>query len=293
MKIEDAIDDFITYLSYERGVAKATIQSYSEDLQNFKKHLKIDDVSLLKNSDLEDMIIRLSKEGKAASTIVRTLTTIRQFYKFLQEEKILVNQSSNVVLPKMQEHLPSVLTIEEIDSLFNQPNLDKKDGKRDRAMLELMYSSGLRVSELISLEKANISLDYQYLKIIGKGNKQRLVPIGDLARDFLLDYMENVRKNNVGNLTSPYVFLNNRGGAISRQYFWKQIKKYAENAKIKKVITPHTLRHSFATHLLENGAELRYVQYLLGHENISTTQIYTHVSSERIISTYDLYVKKE
>ena len=242
-------------------------------------------------NDIYEFITAMSNEGKSSSTIIRRVTTIRQFYKFLQKEKIIINQSKNVELPKLNEHLPTVLSLDEVEELFKMPNMEKKEGIRDRAMLEIMYSSGLRVSELLNLELSSIDRNYDCIIINGKGNKQRMVPIGDFARDYLIKYINEVR-NKSKYKNCKYVFLNNQGGILSRQYFWRQIKKYAQEAGIFQNVTPHTLRHSFATHLLENGAELRFVQAMLGHENIATTQIYTHVSSKRILSAYELYMNK-
>lgn len=291
MKKDEAIDEFIRYLVAERGISKNTIITYKEDLNAFSKIINKEEADELNNDDIYDFITNMSNEGKSSSTIIRRITTIRQFYKFLQKENIIINQSKNIELPKMNEHLPTVLSLEEVESLFNMPNLNKKEGIRDRAMLEIMYSSGLRVSELLTLQLSSIDRNFDCVLINGKGNKQRMVPIGDFARDYLIKYINEGRNKNKGKDTK-FLFLNNQGKPLSRQYFWKQIKKYATEAGIFQNVTPHTLRHSFATHLLENGAELRFVQAMLGHENIATTQIYTHVSSKRILSAYELYMNK-
>lgn len=291
MKKDEAIDEFIRYLVAERGISKNTIITYKDDLNAFSKIINKEEADELNNDDIYDFITNMSNEGKSSSTIIRRITTIRQFYKFLQKENIIINQSKNIELPKMNEHLPTVLSLEEVESLFNMPNLNKKEGIRDRAMLEIMYSSGLRVSELLTLQLSSIDRNFDCILINGKGNKQRMVPIGDFARDYLIKYINEGRNKNKGKDTK-FLFLNNQGKPLSRQYFWKQIKKYATEAGIFQNVTPHTLRHSFATHLLENGAELRFVQAMLGHENIATTQIYTHVSSKRILSAYELYMNK-
>ena len=180
---------------------------------------------------------------------------------------------------------------EEVEDLFDAIDMNTKEGIRDRAMLEVMYASGLRVSELLNLKKSAFSTTLNCLKIKGKGNKERLVPIGDYAIEYLNKYVDEVRKSNPGRNTD-FIFLNRNGKPLTRQFFWQQLKKYAEKANITSNISPHTLRHSFATHLLENGAELRMVQDMLGHSKISTTQIYTHVSSKRILSIYDMYMNK-
>ena len=208
------------------------------------------------------------------------------------DENINPNIHLNVVTPKREKHLPSYLSVDEVETLLNAPDL-KKDGEyRDKAMLEVMYASGLRVSELINLSKQDINFQQKILKIKGKGDKQRLVPIGDFAMEYLNNYLNLVRSKNIGQ-TSKYIFLNSRGQKISRQYFFKQVKKYAKRANIDKKISPHTLRHCFATHLLEAGADIRMVQEMLGHANIETTQIYTQISAKRIISAYDLYSKQK
>ena len=291
MKKDEAIDEFIRYMVGERGISKNTIITYKEDLMIFSSSTTKEEANDFNNNDIYEFIAAMSNEGKSSSTIIRRVTTIRQFYKFLQKEKIIINQSKNVELPKLNEHLPTVLSLDEVEELFKMPNMEKKEGIRDRAMLEIMYSSGLRVSELLNLELSSIDRNYDCIIINGKGNKQRMVPIGDFARDYLIKYINEVR-NKSKYKNSKYVFLNNQGGILSRQYFWRQIKKYAQEAGIFQNVTPHTLRHSFATHLLENGAELRFVQAMLGHENIATTQIYTHVSSKRILSAYELYMNK-
>ena len=291
MKKDEAIDEFIRYMVGERGISKNTIITYKEDLMIFSSSTTKEEANDFNNNDIYEFITAMSNEGKSSSTIIRRVTTIRQFYKFLQKEKIIINQSKNVELPKLNEHLPTVLSLDEVEELFKMPNMEKKEGIRDRAMLEIMYSSGLRVSELLNLELSSIDRNYDCIIINGKGNKQRMVPIGDFARDYLIKYINEVR-NKSKYKNYKYVFLNNQGGILSRQYFWRQIKKYAQEAGIFQNVTPHTLRHSFATHLLENGAELRFVQAMLGHENIATTQIYTHVSSKRILSAYELYMNK-
>ena len=194
-------------------------------------------------------------------------------------------------MPKQGDYLPTVLSTDEVEDLFNVIDINTKEGIRDRAMLEVMYACGLRVSELLNLKRSSISTTLNCLKIRGKGNKERFVPIGEFALEYLSKYMDEVRNSNPGKRTE-YVFLNKYGKPLTRQFFWMQLKKYAELAGITSNISPHTLRHSFATHLLENGAELRMVQDMLGHSKISTTQIYTHISSKRILSIYDMYMNK-
>ena len=292
MKIADAIDKFIEVLFYERNISIRSLDCYKEDLGLFLDSTDKENCEDLTTFDIEKFIKDLSFQGKASATIIRRAGTIRQFFLFLQKERVISNQASTLIMPKLQHELPSVLSIEEVEDLFEQPNLNKDEGVRDRAMLEMMYSSGMRVSELLSLKMSQINIELGILKIIGKGNKERHVPIGDFAKEYLMNYILKVRgKHDI--YKSPYVFLNREGKPISRQYFWRKIKNYASKAGIVVNVTPHTLRHSFATHLLESGADLRMVQEILGHANITTTQIYTHVSSKRILSAYDLYMNKK
>lgn len=228
--------------------------------------------------------------GKTPDSTIRRISVIHSFLVFLQSNNLYNAPIPHIDLPKKALHLPSYLSMEEVEDLLNQPDLNKSDGIRDRAMLEIMYSTGLRVSELLSLTMGSINMDQGIITVIGKGSKERKVPIGEYAIEFLNKYLNEVRykfknKTNI-------VFLNRSGKQLSRQYFHRKIKEYAALANIDKEISPHTLRHSFATHLLENGAQLRVVQELLGHSNIATTQIYTTITENRIISAYDLYTKR-
>ena len=209
--------------------------------------------------------------------------------EIINEKKIKCN-IDQLDLPKKPHHLPTVLSFEEVDSLLEQPDLSKPAGIRDRAMLEVMYATGLRVSELLTIEKKNLSIEKKQIRIFGKGAKERYVPISTFALEYLIKYINEVR-NESPYRNSKYIFINKEGKPLSRQAFWQIIKNYASKAGIIENVTPHTLRHCFATHLLENGADLRSVQEMLGHSDISTTQIYTHVSSKRIRSVYDMFMK--
>ncbi|MFA5480977.1 MAG: site-specific tyrosine recombinase/integron integrase [Bacilli bacterium] len=293
MKIDDAIDLFFQYLIVEKGVQKQTIKAYADDLKQFFKVFKdkaqTDDLLV---SDLTDFIKIQSRLHRATSTILRRLSSTKHFYRFLEKEKILLDSVPKIDSPRAIKKLPVSLTVEEVEALLEAPDIDKPEGLRDKAMLEVMYSSGLRVSELIKLERGHLNFSHGVITIYGKGNKERRVPIGEFALEYLVKYLEEGRIKNPGKNTK-YVFLNRYGNPLSRQYFFKQVKKYAVYAGIKEIISPHTLRHSFATHMLDNGAELRAVQEMLGHQNIATTQIYTHVSSKRILSAYDLYAKRK
>jgi integrase/recombinase XerD len=291
MKIIDAYDLYIQYIIVEKGLTNQTVDCYKDDLDIFFKFINAEDTDQLSFSNIDDFISFLSSNGKSSKTIVRRATTVRSFFYFLQQENIIKHESTIIEMPKIGDYLPTVLSTEEVEELFDVIDLTTKEGIRDRAMLELMYACGLRVSELLTLKKSAISSTLNCLKIKGKGNKERLVPIGDYAIEYLNLYVEEVRKSNPGKNTD-YIFLNKYGKPLTRQFFWQQIKKYAALANISSNISPHTLRHSFATHLLENGAELRMVQDMLGHSKISTTQIYTHISSKRILSIYDMYMNK-
>lgn len=293
MNIIDAQENFVQYLYAEKGLTAQTVKSYLEDLKQFFIFLKDKkDTCELKGVDLINFLEFEMENDMSVSTSLRRLSSTKSFYLFLKRENLLNDEIPEIITPKKPEHLPTCLTLEEVEDLLNAPDLKKKDGIRDKAMLELMYSSGLRVSELLQLEKSKIDLKHNIVSIVGKGEKQRKIPVGEYAASFIFDYIEKVRNLNPGK-ENKYLFLSKYGKPLSRQYFFKIIKKYALEVGITKNISPHTLRHCFATHMLENGAQLRAVQEMLGHSNIATTQIYTHVSSKRILSAYDLYMNKK
>ena len=291
MKISEVKDQFYTFLIVERGDLDSTITTYEDDINQFELFVDNKDISELKREDIEDFMRFLSAEGMKSATIIRRITTIRGFYLFLAREGLIKESLIGLRLPKGEKKLPNVLSFEEVEDLLDAPNIENDSELRDKAMLETMYASGLRVSELLSLQLGNINFNEGYLKIKGKGSKERIVPIGEFALDFINRYVTLVRPKYAKNRTK-YLFLNRDGAPISRQYFWRQIKKYALKANIDSEISPHTLRHSFATHLLENGANLKEVQEMLGHTKIETTQIYTHVSTKRIISAYDKFMNR-
>ncbi|MCQ2814750.1 MAG: site-specific tyrosine recombinase XerD [Bacilli bacterium] len=293
MLINDAIDNYMQFLLVEKGLSPQTVTSYTQDLKQFFLFYKnVGDTDDLEGYFLEEFVrVELSK-GKSVSTVLRRLASTKDFYLFLKKEGLYVGDIPDVEPPKKPSRLPTCLSYEEVEALLNAPNLKTKSGLRDKAMLETMYSTGLRVSELLSLEINKVNLVKKIIDVMGKGSKERKVPLGQVAVDYIAKYINEVRYK-MGYKDSKYLFLNNKGKPISRIYFFKRVKKYAFDAGIIENISPHTLRHSFATHLLENGADLRSVQEMLGHTNISTTQIYTHVSTKRIISAYDLYMKKK
>lgn len=293
MEISKALEKFYQYLYAEKGLSNLTIESYKSDLKQFfliyKDKETTDDFY---PTDLRDFISVELNKGLSASTALRRLSATREFYNFLIKENIIDLKLDKVIAPKTIKHLPNVLTLEEVEALLDAPDVKKDEEFRDKAMLELMYSSGLRVSELISLTLRSLNIDHKYVNIKGKGSKYRNVPISDFALTWVLNYINQVRKLNIGSKTK-YLFLNRYGKPLSRQYFFKKLKEYGARANIMTEFSPHTLRHSFATHMLENGAELISVQEMLGHENLSTTQIYTHVSTKRIKDAYDLYIKNK
>ena len=291
MEIVDAIDLFHQYVLVEKGLSPQTWISYLEDLQAFFNYYsdKKDTADLLETDLYEFLKYELSL-GKSVSTALRRLSSTRSFYLFLKKEGHYTGNIPEIETPKKPKHLPNCLSEEEIDRLLEAPDMESPSGIRDRAMLETMYASGLRVSELLNLKKGQVNLSKGIITVFGKGAKERKVPIADYAIDFIRKYINEVR-NKSEHKGSEFLFLNRSGEPLSRIYFFKQVRKYAELAGIDMTISPHTLRHSFATHLLNHGAQLRMVQGMLGHTNIATTQIYTHVSSEKLKSDYDKIMK--
>lgn len=291
MDIELAKKLYRQSLLLEKGLSLQTVYAYEEDLKMFFKDFpSLKDTEELSPSLVERHLEKMASQELAKATSTRRLSTLRGFYAFLEENGHIEEGLHFFPSPKPQKRLPAVLSFAEVERLLESPDTSRESGKRDKAMLEVMYATGLRVSELLALTFKNVDFKERAIRLIGKGNKERIVPISSFALAELISYVEGPRKRNKGH-KSPYVFLSRDGKPISRVYFFLQVKKYGRKAQIAKDISPHTLRHSFATHLLENGAELRAVQEMLGHSSIGTTQIYTHVSAKRIISAYDLYSK--
>lgn len=279
------IEEFLYFLEAERGVSRNTIVSYMGDLKKFYAFLekKKKSLSSAKKDDIVDFLMYLKDKGLDASSIARNLAALKTFYKFmLAEQMIQENFAAVVETPRTWKKIPDVLTEEEVDRLLSAPPNRGWMGIRDRAVLEVMYASGLRVSEVVGLRKTDIDIESGFVKCKGKGGKERIVPIGRSAGKAVARYRETVKDKFQNKDTETHLFLSRLGKKISRQSLWKMINKYARSAGIKKRITPHTLRHSFATHLLNGGAELRGVQEMLGHADISTTQIYTHVTQEKL-----------
>ena len=288
--MDKLIERFIHYLAVERGLAQNTLDSYQRDLNNYVEFLKrssISDLNQTRRANIIAYLADLQRKGRATSTISRNLASLRSFYGFLIRDGLIDNDpTTNLESPKIEKRLPKVLTVQEVESLLEGPDLGDVCGLRDKAMLELLYATGIRVSELVALNLSDVNLNMGFLKCYGKGSKERIIPLGSVALTNVSDYVMRARVKLLRNPEEESLFLNHHGQRLSRQGFWKIIKKYATAATIQKEITPHTLRHSFATHLLENGADLRAVQEMLGHADISTTQIYTHLTKSRLKEVY-------
>lgn len=294
MEINESFDAFIQYLRVERGVSEITVKNYREDFKIFL--LSFPDVKTTDDLNVDmlpEFVRRQDELARSSSTILRRYSLLRNYFSFLNEENILHEEMPDVDKPKSSKRLPFVMSNEEVDELLEAPDIFKDNGMRDRAMLELMYATGLRVSELLSLKFRNVNMQNDLITVYGKGNKQRSVPVSSFALEFLRKYIDGPRKRVKGSKDTDIIFLNRDGKALSRTYFFMQVKRYAEEKGIDSSVSPHTLRHCFATHLLENGASLRAVQEMLGHSNIATTQIYTEVSTKRIMSAYDLYASRK
>ncbi|MDQ0481895.1 site-specific tyrosine recombinase XerD [Guptibacillus hwajinpoensis] len=292
--MEDQVQDFLHYLIVERSLSKNTLDAYRRDLAQYVVHLKEKEalVSLgeVRRVHIVNYLYELKDGGKASTTIARNIASIRSFHQFLLREKAVDQDPSvHIETPKTERKLPKILSTIEVEELLEAPDYSTPFGKRDRAMLEVLYATGLRVSELVDLQMEDVHLTMGFIRTIGKGNKERIVPLGKMARDALTTYLDEGRPQLMKQKRTDMLFLNHRGERLSRQGFWKMLKKLAIKANIVKPLTPHTLRHSFATHLLENGADLRAVQELLGHADISTTQIYTHVTKTRLKDIYSTY----
>jgi integrase/recombinase XerD len=294
-QMEDQLQDFIHFLIVEKGLAKNTIVSYERDLKSYIKYFS--NVEQLKSfNEVERIHIihflgHLKEQGKSSRTLARHVASIRAFHQFLLRERVSDHDPSvHIETPKLERTLPKVLNLEEVETLLDSPNLKDHYGIRDKAMLELLYATGIRVSELIGLQTGDVHLTMGFVRCIGKGNKERIIPIGKTALSALENYVNNGRSHFISKKNHDNaLFLNHHGKQLTRQGFWKILKKLAQGAGIEKELTPHTLRHSFATHLLENGADIRAVQEMLGHSDISTTQIYTHVTKTRLKDVYSKF----
>ena len=287
------VDQYLNYLKIEKGLAPKTINAYAGDLDRFMAYLKQQAVAGLDSIDTPTIlkyIIELRKAGRNARTRARHLVAIRGFFSYLTKSNIVINNPvKRVDLPKIGFKLPEVIDIRQVDELLNMPDRQRARGLRDAAMLELMYAAGLRVSELIHLEMTAVNLEAGFVRVLGKGSKERIVPIGRKAIDCIQDYLEQARPQLLKALVSRYLFVARGNRPMTRQGFWKLFRRYALQAGLPRRTTPHSLRHSFASHLLEGGADLRAVQVMLGHVDIATTQIYTHVAQKRLIEIHQKY----
>lgn len=284
--MRELIDIFLDYLSVERGLAKNTLVSYKRDLGFYIDFLSSQGITALSGTTKNDVVnfmLHQKDKGLASNSISRGLAAIKVFYRFLVRERILkVDPTALVDSPKLWKKIPDALSFNEVEALISQPDLRNRQGIRDRAILETLYATGMRVSEAVNLKVSDANLDVGFVRCIGKGNKERVIPLGKKAVASISRYLSASRPVFLKNKESEYLFLNRSGTNISRQSLWKIIRYYAKLAHIKKPMRPHILRHSFATHLLERGADLRSVQEMLGHSNISTTQIYTHINKDRL-----------
>ncbi len=284
--MKDLINEFIDHISVERGLAQNTVVAYRHDLSVYTDYLakkKIKSPDKVQRKHVTDFMFAQKKSGLAAKSITRSLAAIKMFHRFLVREKLAKEDPTDLVeTPKVWKSVPDVLSTNEVESMIQAAKGRKWQAIRDYAILELFYASGMRVSEMVNLTLDQINLNEGYVQCVGKGNKERVVPIGSSAQTAVDRYINKVRGKLVRDKDNMFLFLSRLGRKISRQSFWKIVKKYKNKANIKKEIKPHTLRHSFATHLLEHGADLRSVQEMLGHADISTTQIYTHVDKERL-----------
>ena len=283
---EDLLDEFCDALWLEDGLSRNTIESYRRDLRLFSAWLSADRSKVLlqaQRADLLDYLAYKFQHKARARSAARLLSSLKRLYRFLlRENRIQGDPTLQVESPKLPRSLPKILTEEDVDALLATPNVDTPLGLRDKAMLEALYASGLRVSELVTMQVAQLSQDMGVVRVVGKGSKERLVPVGEEALAWIRRYVDHARPEILAGRQSDALFITSRGASMTRQAFWYLIRRYAGQAHIRKGISPHTLRHAFATHLLNHGADLRVVQMLLGHADISTTQIYTHVARERL-----------
>lgn len=277
-------DQFINYLRIELGVSDNTVLAYSRDLKRFFEFLEKQELSPFDISrDRIAEYTTLTGRNLSPRSVARNISAIKSFYRFLVSEgKIKNNPTRLIETPRISMRLPGVLSKSDMEQLLSQPDFSRPIGRRDLAMLETLYATGLRVSELVSLKTQDVNLEAGYVRTLGKGSKERVIPMGEKAIAAVKDYLFDARPRLTKSANSPYLFLTLRGRPMTRQAFWKIIKKYGRQALIKKKLTPHSIRHSFASHLLDAGADLRSVQVMLGHADISTTQIYTHVTRERL-----------
>jgi integrase/recombinase XerD len=287
--MEALVEKFIYFLEMDKRLSLNTLQSYKRDIEQYISYLKginLQNISSTNKTTVITYLLQLQKRGRATSTISRNLASIRSFYQYINKIKVIDHDpTSELESPKVEKKLPQILSTQEVELLLEQPKCIDLKGFRDKAMLELLYATGIRVSELISLDIEDINTDMSFIKC-NKGTKERMIPIGSMAISAILDYLSKSRDLLIQMHDEKALFVNINGRRLTRQGFWKIIKQYKNMAKISKDITPHTLRHSFAAHLFENGADLRSIQEMLGHSDISSTQIYAQLSKNRIKEVY-------
>ncbi|PTH54078.1 site-specific tyrosine recombinase XerD [Staphylococcus arlettae] len=289
--METIKDEYLKFIQLEKGLSSNTIGAYRRDLNKYITYLqdhKITHIDFVDRQTLQQCLGFLHDEGASTKSLARFISTVRSFHQFALREKYAAKDPTVLIeTPKYDRKLPDVLAVDELLRLLDAPDLSKNNGYRDRTILELLYATGMRVTELIDLEVENVNLIMGFVKVFGKGGKERIVPLGDTVIGYLSTYLETVRPQLLKTTVTNALFLNLHGKPLSRQGIWKMIKQNGIKANINKTLTPHTMRHSFATHLLENGADLRAVQEMLGHSDISTTQLYTHVSKSQIRKMYN------
>lgn len=291
--METIIEEYLKFIQIEKGLSENTIGAYRRDLKKYQLYMqeqKIAHIDFIDRQTIQECLGSLIDQGDSAKSIARFISTIRSFHQFALREKYAAKDPTVLIeTPKYEKKLPDVLDVEEVIQLLETPDLTKNNGYRDRTILELLYATGMRVTELIQIEIDDVNLIMGFVKVFGKGNKERIIPLGDTVIEYLDTYINNVRSQLLKKTVTNVLFLNLHGRPLTRQGIWKLIKQYGLRANINKTLTPHTLRHSFATHLLENGADLRAVQEMLGHSDISTTQLYTHVSKTQIRQMYNQF----
>jgi integrase/recombinase XerD len=288
------VDEYLTHLKFERRLADHTIESYARDLNDLARYTAGQErpIEQLTRQDLEAFVRTLMSEGRSPRSVARLVACVRGFYRYLHlRQRISDNPAVDLQAPRAWKVLPKFLAVEDVERVLGAPDTSTPRGLRDRAMVELLYATGLRVSELVGLRPHDLHLDAGYLTTTGKGRKERLVPIGDEAAAWITRYLKEGRSQLLGTRNSPRLFVNARGGGpgISRVGFWKILKGYGKTLGLSRQLSPHVLRHSFATHLLEHGADLRAIQMMLGHADLSTTQIYTHILDARMRALYDRF----
>ena len=291
--MDEIIEEYLKFIQLEKGLSENTIGAYRRDLKKYQDYLeeeKINHIDFIDRQTIQVCLGDLHDKGASAKSIARFISTIRSFHQFALREKYAAKDPTVLIeTPKYERRLPDVLEVDEVIRLLETPDMSKNNGYRDRAMLELLYATGMRVTELINLKAEDVNLIMGFVRVFGKGNKERIVPLGETIIDILETYIETVRPQLLKKTVTDNLFLNMHGKPLSRQAIWKMIKQNGVKAEIFKTLTPYTLRHSFATHLLENGADLRAVQEMLGHADISTTQLYTHVSKSQIRKIYNQF----